>query len=127
MAGALDGAVKTTELAWVRAKQLIDRITVMRYQMFTRNLLERRDSPVLPGVWRDVGNRFEMVYNRFKYYGSDWLTWASLKKRELTILFAVMLCASLGLSCFVRHTVAASTRRPPKPPSFFERAMKDAW
>ena len=32
MAAALDGAVKTTELAWVRAKQLIDRITVIRYQ-----------------------------------------------------------------------------------------------
>jgi len=64
MAGALDSAIKTTELAWVRAKQLIDRITVMRYQIFTRNLFERRESPMLPQLWRDVGSRMETVVNR---------------------------------------------------------------
>ena len=61
MSAALDGAVKTSELAWVRAKQLIDRITVIRYQLFTRNLLEKRDSPMLPGVWRDVGRTDSVV------------------------------------------------------------------
>jgi len=38
-------------------KRISDRITVMRYQIFTRNLFERRTSPVLPSMWRDVGGR----------------------------------------------------------------------
>ena len=64
-----DGAIKTTELAWVRAKQMIDRITVMRYQIFSRHLFERRASPLLPSVWHEVADRIPTIVSRTKYYG----------------------------------------------------------
>ena len=58
LAAAIDGAVKSTELTWFRARQLIEKITTMRHQIFQRNLFERRQSPLLPALWRDVGTRW---------------------------------------------------------------------
>ncbi|HEX4894362.1 MAG TPA: DUF3772 domain-containing protein, partial [Hyphomicrobiaceae bacterium] len=127
MAAALDGAIKTTELAWVRAKQLIDRITVIRYQMFARNLLERRDSPLLPGVWRDVNARMDNLVARAKYYGRYWLEWASQKTRQITALVALAAVVTLGISLLVGRMLRRRLARPDKPPSFFERAMRGAW
>ena len=127
LAGALDGAVKTTELAWVRAKQLIDRITLIRYQLFTRNLLERRDSPALPGVWRDVGSRFGTVVSRLRYYGGDWLGWAKRKSTELTALGVAVAFVYLLLRLGVGHFVRPYLARPEPPPSFFARTMRAAW
>ena len=49
LASALDGAIKSTELTWVRARQLIEKITVLRHSLFTKNLMERLPSPLLPG------------------------------------------------------------------------------
>jgi small-conductance mechanosensitive channel len=127
LAGQLDGAVKTTELAWVRAKQLIDRITVIRYQLFTRNLFERRDSPLRPTVWRDVSARLDGVVNRLQYYGGDWLGWAQLKSGMLWLLGL----ASAALFLILRLTALIVARRHfvrrPSPPTFFERVMKASW
>jgi small-conductance mechanosensitive channel len=124
LVGELDGLIKTAELSWVRAKQLIDRITTIRYQLFTRNLLERRDSPLLPQVWRDVGSRMETLIGRMRYYGNDWLTWAGRKTRELTALAGATLLVGFGLGWYFRRRVARMLEpRRPSPP-FFERAKK---
>ena len=53
-ASALDGAIKTLELTWVRARQTIDKITDLRLAIFTRSIMERMASPLLPGLWSDV-------------------------------------------------------------------------
>jgi potassium-dependent mechanosensitive channel len=127
MAGALDSAIKTTELAWVRAKQLIDRITVMRYQIFTRNLFERRDSPLKPSVWSDVGSRLDGVWGRVRYYGGDWLSWASRKSRELTLLLFGVGILFAGLYSLTRRFLTRYLGRPAISPSFFERASRAAW
>ncbi len=127
MAGALDSAVKTTELAWVRAKQLIDRITVMRYQLFTRNLFERRDSPVLPGVWRDVNERMDGVVGRIRYYGGDWLGWASIRSRQLSLLCLAVVTLFFGLTLVARRLITPRLARPPMPPGFFDRVTQAAW
>ncbi len=127
MAGALDSAVKTTELAWVRAKQLIDRITVMRYQLFTRNLFERRDSPVLPPVWRDVASRMDGVVGRLRYYGGDWLGWAGIRSRQLTLLAVAAVVVFAGLTLLMRRLFLPRLARPAMPPGFFDRVTQAAW
>ncbi len=58
LASAYDGAIKSSELTWVRARQIIERITVLRHSLFTKNLLERLPSPLLPEIWRDVVSNF---------------------------------------------------------------------
>ena len=127
MAGALDSAVKTTELAWVRAKQLIDRITVMRYQLFTRNLFERRDSPVLPAVWRDVNARMDGVIGRLRYYGGDWMGWANIRSRQLMLLGLAAVALFAGLSVLIRRLTLTRLARPAVPPGFFDRVIQGAW
>ena len=81
LASALDGAIKSTELTWVRARQLIEKITVLRHSLFTRNLMERLPSPLLPAhlARRDRATR------RASATGSatcaeDWLQWAAPKQ-----------------------------------------------
>ena len=127
MAGALDSAVKTTELAWVRAKQLIDRITVMRYQLFTRNLFERRDSPLLPSVWHDVGSRMDGVIGRTKYYGGDWVGWAGTHGRELAALGTAVLAVYFGLTLLMRRLIAPRLAHRAVSANFFERVTQAAW
>lgn len=127
MAAALDGAVKTSELAWVRAKQLIDRITTIRYQLFTRNLLEKRDSPLLPGVWRDVASRMDSVVGRLRYYGGDWLTWAGRRSTELTALGIALLVVYLLGRFGIGMVTSRHLARPATSPTFFDRTTKAAW
>jgi potassium-dependent mechanosensitive channel len=124
----IDGAVKTTELTWVRARQLIERITVMRHAIFTRNLFERRTTPLLPGLWRDVGTRTPGVIQRLAYNASDWWVWGGRKATELGLLGIGALALWGGLT-FVARKLTARRREKPiaGPPSFFERAISIAW
>ncbi len=126
IAGALDGAVKTTELAWVRAKQLIDRITVMRYQIFARNLFERRMSPLLPAMWSDVGDRMPAIIGRSKYYGGDWLTWVGRKATAVAGVIAGALAAGLLIWLAVQQMVVRRRDRVEGIPSFFDRITSAA-
>ncbi|MEQ1613734.1 MAG: DUF3772 domain-containing protein, partial [Hyphomicrobiaceae bacterium] len=126
MAGALDGAVKTTELAWVRAKQLIDRITVMRYQIFARNLFERRTSPLLPAIWIDVSERLPSIVGRAKYYGGDWLYWVGRKGMSVAGVLAGTIAAALLLWLAARQLVLGRRERFAGIPNFFDRIISAA-
>ena len=121
LASALDGAVKTTELAWVRAKQLIDRITVMRYQIFSRNLFERRPSPLLPSVWDDVLGRMPSIINRVKYYGGDWFQQGVRKGSSFYAAVAGPIAGGLILAILMHAFVSRRRRRIEGIPSFFDR------
>ena len=127
MAGDLDSAIKTAELAWVRAKQLIDRITVMRYQAFTRNLFERRASPVTPAAMSEVGERMPTVVSRTQYYGADWLGWADRKSGTLVPLLAMTLLVGGGVWWFVNGNIARRRARIDPIPNFFDRIASAAW
>lgn len=127
MAGALDGAVKTAELAWVRAKQLIDRITVMRYQIFTRNLFERRTSPLLPTMWRDIGDRMPAIMGRTGYYGGDWAYWAGRKSTALAGVILGAIVAAGGIWFATRKLIARRRDSVVGIPTFFDRVSSAAW
>jgi small-conductance mechanosensitive channel len=127
LSGELDSALKTTELAWVKAKQLIDRITTMRYQIFTKNLFERRTSPIMPSVWRDVGDRMPTIISRTQYYGGDWAYWASRKKGMLIAMLSAIVAGGALFwfvsEQFIRRKRAAFAAIP----SFFDRVASAAW
>ncbi len=127
IAGGLDSAIKTAELAWVRAKQLIDRITVIRYQAFTRNLLERRASPVMPAAMREVGERMPTVLARSHYYGGDWIGWAGRKAGSLVPMLAGILIVGGFGWWFVNGLIAERRKRVDPIPDFFDRIASAAW
>src|SRR5215813_2532091 len=129
LAGALDGAIKTTELAWVRGKQMIDRITVIRYQIFSRNLFERRTSPLLPSVWSEVADRFPTIVGRTKYYGAEWLEQGQRKRSVLLAVLAGALVAALLIRAVVNHLIARIRGRFELSwgiPTFFDRIISAA-
>jgi small-conductance mechanosensitive channel len=128
LASAYDGAIKSSELTWVRARQVIERITVLRHSLFTKNLLERLPSPLLPEIWRDVVSSFPAVKHRFNAWTSDWSYWAGRKQQELTFLLAGGLLLYIVLKFIVaRWTNRRALKSEPPPPTFFERAISVAW
>jgi small-conductance mechanosensitive channel len=128
LASELDGAIKAAELTWVRARQLIERITVLRHSIFTRNLLERLPSPLLPGLWRDLRNETPAVGRRLHYLADDWWYWGNDKKLGLAALIAAALVLFIGLRLVVaRLTRYRKGQREGSPPTFFERAISVAW
>jgi potassium-dependent mechanosensitive channel len=128
LAANLDGAIKACELAWVRARQLIERITEMRHAIFTKNLLQRLPSPLLPGLWRDFVAEAPAVRQRINYLAEDWWHWASSKSRELaTLLGATLLLYVILRAVTGRLTDRRRLRASDPYPSFFERAMSVAW
>ena len=109
LASELDGAIKSAELTWVRARQLIERITVLRHSLFTRNLLERLPSPLLPGVWRDFSNETPAVGRRLQ-----------LSVRRLVVLGGLQEARAGRARCRRAHRVLRAApagcpadRRPP--------------
>jgi potassium efflux system protein len=128
LSSAYDGAIKSSEVTWVRARQLIERITVLRHSLFTKNLLERLPSPLLPGIWRDIVTDAPAVRHRLGSWVDNWSYWAARKQSELSLLVA----AVLFLYVFLKLVVARRTRRrtlraEPPLPTFFERAISVSW
>ena len=127
LATEFDGAIKAAELTWVRARQLIERITVLRHSLFTRNLLERLPSPLLPGVWHDFSNETPAVGRRLHYLFDDWSYWASHKTTELIALVLAAIVLFFVLRVLVaRYTGYRHVARE-VPPTFFERAFSVSW
>jgi small-conductance mechanosensitive channel len=128
LASALDGAIRTTELTWVRARQLIERITELRHALFTRSLLQRLPSPLVPSLWRDLVNRTPAVADQLGYLAADWWSWAGPKSSGL----GGLLIATVLLFVALRHTfrkLTASRQRQQRAvaPTFFERAAAVTW
>lgn len=124
-AAALDGAIKTLEVTWVRARQTIDRITDLRLQIFTRSLMERRSSPLFPGLWMDVVKDTPQVSRLVGYIGGDWLNSAWKRGPEVLALLVAALFTYFGGRTLVwRWTGHMNGARAL---SFFERAAFASW
>jgi potassium-dependent mechanosensitive channel len=127
-ASALDAAIKSTELTWVRARQLIEKITVLRHSLFAKNLMERLPSPLLPGIWRDLMSETPGVGHRIAYLAEDWARWAEAKGTFLALLIAAAIALYLVVKVVVGRLTERRHLRTELPrPSFFERAMSAAW
>ena len=126
IAAALDGAIKSVELSWVRGKQMIDRITIMRYQIFSRNLFERRPSPLLPSVWRDVYERLPGIAGRVQYYGAHWFERGAAQWLELFAVIAAAIAAFMLISRTVDRWIDARRAQFQGIPNFFDRVSQAA-
>lgn len=128
LSNALGSAIKTTELTWVRARQLIERITDLRHALFTKNLMQQLPSPLLPALWKDLYRDTPTVVSQLSYLWQDWVTSASARGGIVgvlligsTLLYLVMRQALLRVVKARRH------RNDSEPPSFFERATSVTW
>ena len=114
----------------MRARQLIEKITVLRHSLFAKNLMERLPSPLLPELWRDLVDGIA----RGSATGCSYLArgLAAMGQRQERpscraaarrrfVLFVV-----LKYRRCQAHATGAMTQRSRRR-SFFERAMSVAW
>jgi small-conductance mechanosensitive channel len=128
LAAALGGAIKTSELTWVRARQMIERITVMRHSLFTKNLMERMRSPLLPGVWRETVSDATSALHQFQGWSALWWQRAQEKGNALGLLLGSALLVYAVLRLLVSWwTNRCALRAEPPLPTFFERAISASW
>jgi small-conductance mechanosensitive channel len=123
-ATAFDGAIKASEAIWVRARQMIGEIADRRYAFFTKNLMQRRSSPLTPGAWREVVSSAANVHYQFTAWAEHWRELARGKEGNLALLLGgtALLWATLRLA-LRRFTSRRHKRREPPLPTFFERAV----
>ena len=105
---------------------MIDRITVMRYQIFSRNLFERRTSPLLPSVWLEVADRFPTIVGRIRYYGANWLEQVERHRAALLGVLAAALIAALLIRGVVTSLIDKRRGRFEGIPNFFDRIISAA-
>lgn len=123
----LDGALKTIDLTEVRARELIRRITELRQSLFSRNLFERAQSPLLPHHWRLAAEDLPTTFDFAQYLAADWLKAASDVMPALVAVFAAALVAFLGLWFMVRFLERWTHSPPPEGRNFIQRAQRVAW
>src|SRR5262245_47380264 len=128
LAAAYDSAIKGSELTEVRARQLIERITVLRHSLFTKNLMERLPSPLTPGAWRDAASGISVARLKLADDAQQWWQLARPREGEL----AALLGAALGIILVLKLALWRTTHRrllraEPPLPTFFERAVSAFW
>ena len=127
LAAALDGAIKTSELTWVRARQLIERITVMRHSLFTKNLMERHSSPLLPGVWRQIASDTTSAVYQVEGWSALWWHRAQEKRNALALLVGSALLVYAALTLIMSWWTDRRKLTAEPPPTFFQRAISVSW
>jgi small-conductance mechanosensitive channel len=127
LSAAIDGAIKTSELTWVRARQLIERITELRHDLFAQSITQRRPSPLSLALWRDVWSDMPSVVNTLQYISSSWIEEAKPKSATVLAIFIISGVLYLVLRQTFRMVTAGRQRRRDKPPAFFERATAVTW
>ena len=83
LAGAMDGAMRTSELIAERASQLTDRLQQYQRDLFTRSLLKRTPSPILPTLWIQLMQESKRGLEDIARLGRNWWSIAEGHKAEL--------------------------------------------
>jgi small-conductance mechanosensitive channel len=128
LAAAYNGAIKSGELTLERARQAVERITELRRARFTRNLMERRPSPLTPGAWREIASDASGVRAQLAYWAERWWNDARAKQTALGLIAAGALGLFAALRIAFRRVTNRRRRRCEPPlPTFFERAVSAFW
>jgi small-conductance mechanosensitive channel len=127
LAGALDGAIRTADLLGERASQVVDRIQQHQRELFTRSVLRRTPSPVLPTLWLELGRESKRGLDDIRRLLENW--WSLIEPQKG--LFALLCAAALGLWLALRLAAGILVLRHrdarPGEASFFGRAAAAAW
>jgi len=124
----LDGALKSTELAQVRARQLIGRIQELVHTDFTRMLFQRTDSPLSPALWSEVVREGRTGLLQVTIVFDDWWSRARLRLQALMLLGLIVAALAIALGAVSRRLIRRSRARMKYARApFFERAAGAIW
>lgn len=119
----LEGAFKSTELVKVRASQLTARIQSLRHSLFAQNLFQRSGSPLLPGIWRQIGSEYGNAKRQLQAVFGTWRGIISSRPIEAALVTGLAVAAYVLLAWLIRRPMArVMPVRRPQPPSYGRRA-----
>jgi small-conductance mechanosensitive channel len=127
LASAIDGAIKSTELTWVKARQLIERITDLRHDLFTQSLFQEMPSPLTPAFWRKVSAELPAVTQRLSYIVMSWWQLAGPHSVAIMTLLGIAFLLYLALEYVFYFVTAYRRGRREVRPNFFERVASVTW
>lgn len=128
MAAEVDGALKTSELVQVRARQLNATVQSTRQSLFAKQILKRTPSPLAPVTWQHLTDDVPGTWRQVTDSLSIWIDSASRKGIELAGLLAGVLVLFIALTALVRRFLSYRLDRPREaPPGFFEQVSAIGW
>lgn len=123
----LDGVIKSADLVQVRATQLTQRVQELRQARFTQRLFSRRQSPLMPSLWRDVISELPNAFEQVKVISTRWWVSARYDLPGLSALLGAVLAIYALLKAAVVYAVRKAHGNVGPRPSFFLRAAGAGW
>jgi potassium efflux system protein len=124
----IDGAIKSTELTALRARQLVGHIQDLRHAIFARDLLRRAESPVNSTTWRQVFAELPRAGAQIATISRSWWALAAHDPFPVVALVLLAIGAHLGLRAqLLRFSLRRLSVSQDVRPSFFARAGAAAW
>jgi len=128
LSAEFDGAIKTSELVQVRARQLNETVQSARQSLFAKQILKRSPSPLSSQTWKQVVSDIPGAGRQLGGSVSTWLNAAKQKWIEATSLLVGIVVLFLALTALMRRYFAYRLDTPrEKPPGFFEQAAVIGW
>jgi potassium-dependent mechanosensitive channel len=127
LAGATDGAIRTSELIAERCSQLTDRLQQHQRDLFTRSLLKRTPSPILPTLWIQLMQESRRGLEDIARLASNWWSIAEGHRLELLGVVTGLIGLWFLLSFLARFAISRYRNANPGEQGFFARAATAAW
>ncbi|WP_291178935.1 DUF3772 domain-containing protein, partial [Hyphomicrobium sp.] len=127
LSAEIDGALKNTELLFVRARQLRVTLQAARQELFANQLFRRTLSPVAPTIWRKLINEAPVAVRQLGDTLASWITLAKSKWGALVGLVGGVIVLFVLLKALVGWILARRLDRPRDEPSFFVQAATIGW
>ena len=124
---SFDGGIKTTDVVGVRAGNITQRVQELRQALFTKQLLRRSQSPLLPTIWRQVADELPGMSRDVGRISESW--WRSASSQPLMLAALIAAVASLyvllkaGVVFLIRMALSDQGERP----GYFQRAGAAGW
>lgn len=124
---SFDGGIKTTDVVGVRASNITQRIQELRQALFTKQLLRRSQSPLMPTIWRQVTNELPGMSRDIGRIGQSWWNAASAQPVMLAALIAAVASLYVLLKTCVVFLIRAALPNSGEQPGYFQRAGAAGW
>lgn len=128
LAAEVSGAIKTTELAQVRARQLYSEVQSLRQGIFTSQMMRRSPSPLSLHTWEQLTSELPGASRQIFSVMRWWLEKATGQWLELSGLIAAVFLLYVALKALISRFISyrlVAGREPP--PAFFEQAATAGW
>lgn len=124
---SFDGGIKTTDVVAVRAGNVTQRVQELRQALFTKHLMRRSQSPLMPTIWRQLASELPGMSRDIGRIAQSWWNSASDQPFMLAALIAAVASLYVLLKACVVFLIRTVLSDGPAQPGYFQRAGAAGW